>query len=82
MKISLFMAISSVLALYFILEKSYIIGYVTGYHIARDTSYLKNRIIKEGNVIKYPFKKTDDESYSSIECNSLKQSVQDPKEGD
>ena len=71
-----------VFASYILMQQIYTIGYVSGFYNARDTSYVRKRIIKEGNILKYPFGKACGETAKASECDSVKQVGQEPeKEG-
>lgn len=56
----------------------YALGYMGGMKL-RDTRYVKARLIKEGNLLKYPFRKTGREDVKTIDCDSPEQSGEGPE---
>ena len=68
-----------------IAQQLYTLGYVNGFVYAaygRDTSYVKKRIVKEGNILKYPFGNEGGQAEASSDSDSVCESGQEPeKEG-
>lgn len=54
----------------------YAFGYTTG---IRQSRYVKNRLVKEGNILQYPFRKKCGEANQTSNSNSPQQSGQEPE---
>ena len=67
---------------FLIAQQIYAVGFVTGYLYERDTSYVKNRIIRKGNIIQYPFREEGGEAPQTSDSNCNAESGQEQeKEG-
>lgn len=71
---SLMLSLLICAGMYFVLTGIYSLGFYNGFYLKRDTGYVKKGLIKEGNIIKYPFGKKGWQASETSDSNCTQES--------